>query len=220
MHARTLIALLLAVAPPAAAQFEGTVTMRMSVPNAGPMEVKVHHADGKQAMVMQGGAGMMANAEMRMVLNVAENRVTTFVSMPGAPGGGKFKSVSPMVTDNAQAPAADMTVTKLNTTQTIAGIRCDDYEIVSQGETMRMCATDALGRFTLPQIGGPGQPGASPGWARAFGNRPFFPLKVWGTGNNVAVEVTHVDRTAPNRALFDENTPGYMAMPSMGGRRN
>jgi hypothetical protein len=72
----------------------------------------------------------------------------------------------------------------------------------------------------MPQFGGPGQRGGSPAWTRAFGTRPLFPLKIWGTDNSVAIEVTHVDRTAPDRALFDENTPGYTTMPSMGGRRN
>lgn len=210
--------LLIAAAPIAAQNFEGTITMRLSGPNSTPMEMKVHHADGMQAMVMSGAMGM-PNAEMRMVINPTEGRMTTFVSMPGMPGGGKFKTVSSLGGNSGTEVPADITVTKLGTSQTIAGMRCDDYEIVSRGESMRMCATEALGRFSMPAMGGPGQQGSSPAWARAFGNRPFFPLKVWGGDNTVAMEVTKVERGTPDRALFDENTPGYITAPGMPGMR-
>jgi hypothetical protein len=221
MRCLTLISALMLAAPMGAQTFEGTITMRMSVPDGEPMEMKVHHADGKQAVVMSGGAGPMAGGEMRMVMNSAENRVTTFITMGGM---GKFKSVSPLnSTPAGQAADADLTVTKLGTSQTVAGMRCDDYEVTDPktDKPFRMCMTEALGRLNMPSMGGPGQGNATPAWSRAFGNRPLFPLKVWNDDSQVAVEVIRVERGSPDKALFDENTPGYMTAPAgLGGRRN
>jgi len=219
MRSVTLMSALMLAAPLGAQTFEGTVTMRMSVPDGEPMEMKVHHADGKQAVVMTGPGGM----DMRMVMNMAESRMTTFMSMPGAPGGGKIKMVSPMNNAGEGAGAeADLSVKKLGTTQTVAGMRCDDYEVTDPktDKPFRMCMTEALGRLNMP-MGGPGQGNSAPAWSRAFGNRPIFPLKVWDTDSHVAVEVISVDRGTPDKALFDENTPGYMTAPGgFGGRRN
>ena len=222
MQIRAILSVLTLLAAPLGAQaFTGTLTVRMSVPGVGPMDVKAHLADGKQAMVMAGGPGVMANAEMRMVINPAERRITTFTSMPGAPGGGKFKQVQTFAPPTTASGDATVTVTKLGTSQTVAGLKCDDYELVSQGETTKMCATEALGRFNMSMEGANGR-GATPAWARALRNRNFFPLKVWNAEGGVSLEVTAVDRTAPAAALFDEDTPGYATMPGgmPGMRRN
>ena len=218
MRLRALIPLSLALAAPLSAQgFEGTLTMRMSMPGSPLTDAKVHYADGKQALVASANMGGMAG-EMRMVMNHAERRMTTFMSMPGMPGGGKIKTVT-QLDEATTGTDVDLKVTKLGTTQTVAGLRCDDYELSSQGQVSRLCATEALGRIMLPS--GPGQRGAGPAWSRAFGNRPVFPLKVTNPDGSVLMEVTAIDRRAPDRALFDENTPGYTTMSGMpGARRN
>jgi hypothetical protein len=209
---------LLTAAPLAAQQFEGTVNVRMMAPNGQPSDMKFHFRDGKQAILVKGLVGPMAGAESRIVVNSADNRMTMFIDAPGAPGGGKFKMSSPIDASAGNGSAPDVTVRKLSSSQTVAGMRCDDYEITSGGRTTMVCSTEALGRFTMPGAGGPRN--AEPEWARAFGNRAFFPLKVW-SGNTTVFEVLAIDRARPDSALFDENTPGYMAMPGMPGpRRN
>ncbi|HRP09171.1 MAG TPA: DUF4412 domain-containing protein, partial [Gemmatimonadales bacterium] len=173
-------------------------------------------------MTMRPTSGPAAGAEMRMVVNRTTRTITSFIAAPGAPGGGKgFKMVQPMPDDaEAEAAAGDIQVRKLGTSQTVAGHKCDDYEITSNKETAQICATESLGNFMMLQGGGMGG-GSSPAWARAFGNKPMFPLKVTSPDGGTTVEVTAIERGTPDAAYFEENTAGYMAMPNMGGgRRN
>lgn len=227
MRSRTLVpALLLLAAPMAAQDFRGTITMRtVEATSDTPLEMRFHFGpDNKMAMTMRPTSGPAANAEMRMVVNQSTRTITSFIAAPGAPGGGKgFKMVQQMPDDaETEAAAGDIQVRKLGTSQTVAGHKCDDYEITANNETGRICATDSLGRFMMLQGGGPmSGRGSSPAWARAFGNKPMFPLKVTSPDGKTSVEVVAIERGTPDAAYFDENTPGYMSMPGMpSGRRN
>lgn len=218
--------LLLLAAPLAAQDFRGTITMRTVEPNSDmQVEMRIHQGAGNQmAMTIRPTSGPAANAEMRMVVNQANRTVTAFIAAPGAPGGGKgFKMVQQMPDEaTAEREAQNVQVRKLGSSQTIAGYKCDDYEITANRETIRMCATESLGRFMMFQGGGPmGGGNTSPAWARAFGNQPMFPLQVTDQNGQAIAEVVSIERGTPDAAYFDENTPGYMTMPNMGGgRRN
>jgi hypothetical protein len=111
-------------------------------------------------------------------------------------------------------------IRRLGTSDTIAGVSCDDYEIKEEKSTpMRACITTALGAFAFP-ISGRGMMGgrgsASPGWARAFDGKPGFPLKVWSSDGSVALQVTEIDKTPVEDSAF-VIPEGYVTMPKRGG---
>ena len=225
MRSRVLVpALLLLAAPLAAQDFRGSITMRTVETNSGtPLEMRFHFGgDNRMAMTMRPTSGPAAGAEMRMVVNQVNRTVTAFIAAPGAPGGGKgFKMVQQLPDESANADAQDVDVKKLGTSQTVAGYKCDDYEITARGETARICATESLGRFMMLQGGPMGGGRNAPPWAKAFGDKPMFPLKVTSPDGLTTVEVVSIEPGTPDAALFDENTPGYTSMPGMGGgRRN
>jgi hypothetical protein len=233
---RLALFLPLALALPLGAQgFEGTVAMRMSSPQ-GEISAKYQFKGDKLAMVMiaPASSGPMAGAEIRMIMDPAAKTMTMLAPMPaGMGGGGMFPADAKgikmvMPTDAAATAQADNgaapKITKLGTSQTVAGMKCDDYEMVQDNTTMRMCLATGMAKFTFPDMGG-GMGGRSrggnttPAWAKALGNNPGFPLKVWETGGKVAMEVTSVDRGAVPASAF-EVPAGYMDMSAMmGGRR-
>lgn len=230
---RTLSALLpIFLALPLGAQaFEGTINMRMtSQESPDPITTTMHIKGDLMAMVMTfpASAGPMAGIEARMILDQGAKKMTMLMPMPpgipAMPGAKGMKIVTDLTKAQAEAAKApEPTVTKLGTSQTIAGMSCDDYQTTSGGETTNMCVTDKLGRFALPS-GGVGAP-PPPAWARAFGDKPMFPLKVWTTssGSSVAMEVTSVKRGAVPAEVFNTSPAGYQDMSSMMGgmgRRN
>lgn len=224
----------LALALPLGAQhFEGTVSMRLSSPQ-GDMDAKYQIKGDKMAMVMiaPASAGPMAGSEIRMIMDPAAKTMTTLLPVPAGMGGmlppdaKGIKMVMPM-DGNATGQSANTptpTMTKLGTSQTIAGMKCDDFEMVQDNTKTRMCLATGMAKFTFPDIGGGmggrGRGGNStPAWAKALGSNPGFPLKVWEASGKVAMEVTAVDRGAVPASAF-EVPAGYMDMSGMmGGRR-
>jgi hypothetical protein len=229
----SLLLSLVSVAP-LAAQFEGTVNMKISGSegsSADGMMVKIAMKGDKQAtiMTMPASAGPMAGMEMRSVLDPATNTLTTLMplppGMPAVPGMAGAKGFK-MVTDLSKAAGgmesnSNAQIKKLTTSQKIAGFDCDDYEITAaNGDVTRACITQSLGRFQFPRSGGGmGRgPSAPPAWASAFGNRPAFPLKVWTTDGKIGLEVTSVDKGSVPASVF-EIPEGYMDMGAMGRGR-
>jgi hypothetical protein len=218
--------LLLFATPVAAQEFRGTLNMRMSDPTSGQLvDTRLHLGAGKQAMVMTTPSGPLAGTEVRLVINPGANRVTMLMAtaMAGtmSPGAKGFKVVTDM-TQGGSAPSGNATpptARALGTNQTIAGMRCEDYEVTMEGQQFQMCMTEALGRYSLPDMtssnGGPSRPG----WLSAFGNRNVFPLKLITGENKVSMEVVSVDRRPPAAALFDENPEGFVTPPGMPGMR-
>ncbi len=223
MRPRHLLPAMLLLAPTLAAQeFTGTISMRMTRPGSNDVvDTKVHVRDGKQAMVMTSPTGPMAGSAMRIVMNPAANRMTMLIATDMLPGAKGLKQVSEMPSaDAGSSGAAAPTAKSLGTHQTIIGMRCDDYEVTIEGQTIQMCVTEALGRFSFPDMSPNGR-GRAESWTSAFGDRAVFPLKLTRSGG-MSMEVTGVDRTAPAAALFDENPEGYMTAPTgmPGMRRN
>ena len=235
--ALTLIGLV--AATPLPAQFEGTITMKMT-PSAnsttGDINMKIAVKGDRSATVitLPASSGPMAGMEMRSIYDPKANTMTALIPMPPAmaamPAMANAKGII-TVTDLSKTAApgssgggdSKMEVRKLGTTEKILGMSCDDYEVTNaSGSTTRMCMTSALGRFILPQMnGGMGRRGSgapSPAWAQAFGNKPMFPLKVWNSDGKVAVEVIAIDKGSVPASMF-EIPDGYVDMASMFGRR-
>jgi len=223
----TILAGLLSAAP-LAAQFEGTIHMRLfdADGKTDMKDVKMAMKGDMQSTVitLPASAGPMAGMEMRSIYDVKANTMTMLMPMPpGMPmiaGMGDAKGMK-NVLDLSKVSYSETDskgeIKKLGTTQKVAGIDCDDYEITgSKGTPTRVCITESLGRFMFPQTrGGMGRGGsAPPAWAKAFGNRPVFPLKVWEPGGKVDMEVTSVEKGSVPASMF-EIPAGYVDMGAM-----
>ncbi len=230
---RMMLLMLVSCIPalPLAAQFEGTINMKipaMAGTGDGDMTMKIAIKGDRQVSVMQmpASAGPMAGMEMRTILDAKANTATVLMPLPSGmaamAGMGNAKGIK-SVTD-----LSDITVDlgtgggtgepkRLGTKQKIAGFECDDYEITqASAPPMRACISNALGRFVFPQAGGGmlGQAGSTPAWAKAFGKDPGFPLKVWNSDGHVAMEITTIEKGPVSARLF-EIPDGYMDMSVM-----
>ena len=234
---RMLASLLLplAAAAPLAAQqpFEGTVNMKMSGtgPNAEGMTMRVAIKGDQQATIitLPATAGPMAGAEVRSIMDPKAQTMTTLVPMPpgmgamaGMPDAKGMKMVLDLSKMTGPATSSKAEIKKLGTSEKVAGMSCDDYEITDEnGKSVKACITASLGRFMLPDMSGGmgrrGSGGGQPGWAKAFGDRPAFPLKVWSDDGKTSMEVTSVDRAPVSASLF-EIPDGYVDMSAMRGR--
>jgi hypothetical protein len=220
----------LATAAPLAAQFEGTVTARLS--NVGPadeMMMKVAMKGDRQVttVTMPASAGPMAGLEMRAIYDPKANTLTSLVPLPpmmqqmaAASNAKGIKNVTDLSNAGNSGSSDDkLDVKKLGTHEKIAGFECDDYEITpANGKPARACITQALGHFMFPQTGNGmgrrGGNGGAPAWSQAFGGHPGFPLKVWNSDGQTMMEVTSVDRGTVAASLF-EIPEGYVDMATL-----
>jgi hypothetical protein len=221
---------LAAAAPLAAQQFEGTVNMKMtgSGPNADGMTMRIAIKGDQQVtlITLPPTAGPMAGQEMRAIMDPKTQTVTTLMPMPpglgamaGMPDAKGMKLIVDLSKSRADAANSKAEIKKLGSSQKIAGMSCDDYQISDEnGKSVKACITSSLGRFVLPDMSGGmgrrGGGGGQPAWAKAFGDRPAFPLKVWSDDGSTAMEVTSVDR-APVAASLFEIPDGYVDMSAM-----
>jgi len=127
---------------------------------------------------------------------------------------------------NQAAARADTTtpvVKALGTSQTIAGHKCNDFEITSTKEVTRVCLSTDMGTFTFPTMGGGfggrGRGGASsPSWTHLLASHPGYPLKAWTPEGKVTFEVTKIEKGSVPAAMF-EIPEGYMDLGGMMGGR-
>jgi hypothetical protein len=233
-----LLALPVLAGRAAAQGFEGTVTLTVATSHAGrstggTMKTATR-GDRTVISMMEGStAAEMAESEVRTIIDRKANTLTTLtpmpsgISMPPAMTGGVnargFVMVTPLssmfgIGDGKLDTLPD--IRKLGTSQTIAGVRCDDYEIREQrAAPMHACMTTALGPFPYPLSGrglmGGGGPTSS-AWAKALGDKPGFPLKLRSDDGSITLDVTAIDRTpVPNSAFAVP--AGYVTMPRRGG---
>jgi hypothetical protein len=227
----------------AAAQgFEGTVTMTITSTTAASqsnditMKMATRGDRSVTTITMGSSAGIMAGMEVRTIIDRNANTVTTLtplppgMPMPSSMTGGVnakgFKMVTPfsgMGVTGGRASDVKPEIRSLGTSETIVGLSCEDFEITMAGSTpYRACITRALGTFTYP-MSGRGMTGgrgggasSSPEWARAFGDKPAFPLKVWHTDGKVALQVTAIDKSPVAESAF-EIPEGFVTMPGRGG---
>lgn len=221
---------LAAATPLAAQQFEGTVNMKMSGtgPNAEGMTMRVA-IKGEQQVTMvtlPASSGPMAGMEVRSIMDPKAQTITTLMPMPpglgamaGMPDAKGMKMVIDLSKVAGPTPASKSEIKKLGTSQRFAGVSCEDYQITDEnGKSVKACITASLGRFVLPDMSGGmgrrGGGGGPPAWAKAFGDRPAFPLKVWSDDGKTDIEVISVDR-APVAASLFEIPEGYVDMSAM-----
>ncbi len=216
MRSLILVPAVLLTATPIAAQgFSGVITMRGNDPSSKTtVESKVYIDGDRSAVITRMPEGPMAGQEMRAVNNPAAGRTTVFITAEGMPGMKGLKMVVPH--EDAGEDNSSISAKSLGTSQTVAGMRCDDYEVTVDSESMKMCVTEGLGRFQMGAMGAPGRGQAQ--WTRAFNNRNMFPLKM-STASGMTMEVISIERGGVDAAMFDENTPGYMNAPGMGRNR-
>jgi hypothetical protein len=197
--------------------FEGTVTADLTMGKDGPMNVKVMIKGDKSVTVMTLGAtaGPMSGKEMRMITDRSTGKMTMLLPMEMM-GNKGMKMV--MDLDKATGDKdAKIEVKALGTSQTIAGHKCDDYDVFDKGKaTTRVCVTHELGRFIFPGGGPMGRGDGPPAWARAFG-KDAFPLKVSDSDGKPVMTVTGVHKgSVPADAFVIPD--GYADMSGMAGR--
>jgi hypothetical protein len=232
-----LVLALPAVAGRAAAQgFEGTVTMSVTTMfGGGSVDGSIKTATKGDrtvtTLLLGAGAGPLEGGVTRNIIDRKANTLTSLtplppgISLPAIPGGADAKGLFMVTPLSSMSGMGGMNldsrpdIRKLGTSQTIAGMSCDDYEIKEEkAARMHACITTALGAFAFP-ISGSGMMGgrgsASPGWAKAFGDKAGFPLKVWSDDGKIALQVTAIDKTPVADSAF-AIPKGYVAMPGRG----
>ncbi|MBA2292614.1 MAG: DUF4412 domain-containing protein [Gemmatimonadales bacterium] len=212
---------------PLAAQFEGVIHVRIggatgsnTAMNAA-MSVKGDRS--VMTLAMPASAGPLAGADVRVIADPAAGTTTVLMPMPpGMPAMGNAKGMKMVMTTDdivSDANATKGELKKLGTSQVVAGMKCADWELTMKNEApVRMCLTDGMGRFMMMDITGRGRPGAQsmPKWAKRIYEDKLFPLKVWSGENDVAFEVTSVERKAIPASIFAVPSD-YMDMSQMMG---
>ncbi len=234
MRVALLLPLVLTL-PLGAQSFEGSMSMRVGAPDGTAMDVTYLIKGDKMGMTLTAPAssGPLAGNEIRMIIDQNAKTMTMLMPVPAGMGGGGMlppdtkgiKMVNPIGPEAARdgGGAPEATYKKLGTSQTIAGLKCDDYESTADGQTVRSCLASNIGMFSYPSLGG-GMGGrargaAAPAWSKGLGQAPGFPLKVWTADGTVSMEVTAIDRRAVRASAF-EVPAGYVDLGAMmGGRR-
>lgn len=234
---RLPLLLTVALALPIGAQgFEGTMTVKMVTPEGG-IDAKYTMKGDKMAMTMAlpASTGPMAGMEARMLVDPATQSTTILMPLPAGMAGGGFlpadtkgiKVVMQATEESGGATEGSATLKKLGTSQTVAGMKCDDYEVTEGETTMKLCLATGLGKFSYPNLGGGmmggrgnrGRAAASaPGWAKGLGKAPGFPLKISDAAGATMMEVTSVQKGPVSDEVFTVPA-GYVDLQAMMGGR-
>jgi len=214
---------------PLAAQFEGTIVMKTDNNTNGKTQTMTWYVrPGQVAMsVPMGEVKDNATGEFRMVIDAGAHTSTMLMPMTpemakgmGAmmPNAKGLKIVTKTDSMSISKEGNDVTITRLGTSETIAGVACDDYSIVGKDKDVTTaCISDKMGDFMFPSTT-MGRRSAPPAWSRAFGNRPAFPLKVTDDKGRVELEAVSITR-GPVPASEFVIPDGYVDMSAiMGGR--
>ncbi len=214
-----LVAALTMAASAEAQTFEGTIALKATTAGQPEIALEMQVKGQRNVVITTLGpeTGPLAGQQMRIINDAAKGEMVMLMPIPpgmpipGAAGAKGMKVVMNLKEIEASAPKTpDPVITRLGTSQQVAGMQCDDYSVKVGNDTSYICSTEAIGAIALP-IGPNGQ---QPAWSRALGNRPFFPLKVWGDG--MTMEVTRVTRgSVPDSAFSYEGN--YVDMTSMMG---
>ena len=203
--------LLAVLASPMAAQFEGTIVMNLPSGGKQASDMTYYVKNGQLAATVLATNGPMSGQIVRMIFDIPGQKMAML--MPMAMGNAKGVK---MDIDLKVAGGKDVTreIKPLGSSETIAGYKCDDFQMVEDGKnTLKLCISGEFGPFAT--MSGAGRGARSPDWATVFGNRPMFPLKVIGTDGKVMMEATAVHRTPVQAEMFAV-PDGYMDMGSMG----
>lgn len=211
------LALLLLPLSLAAQRFEGTLKVRVGGPGGtGAMLMSVT-VKGDKVLNVMALPGM--NREVRSITDNKARTMTSYTPFPPGmvvPSGvAKAKGVIAVQKLSALAPAPKQAgksdLRPLGTSQTIAGYKCDDFELTGEtGDVVRMCLSTSLGGVMMESVG-PTPDGKPAPWARALGNKPVTPLKMWSSNGNTILEVVAIKRELVSSHAFDAPA-GYIDM--------
>lgn len=232
---RTLLLLTLPLAylatPMPAQGFEGTITLKLDMGQQMQVNPRYMIKGNKMAVVMTTNAGGMGPMEIRMITDMAAGKTIMLMPMPAGMAGNMpgmadakgFKMEIPFDSIAASDSKDKVEVKALGTHQTIAGMKCDDYAVSSNGKvTENFCLSTDLGRFIFPSGRSPfgGRRGSSagePAWAKVLAEKGGFPLKVWDPDGKVQMEVLSVERGKVPDDTF-AIPDGYVDPTAMFGR--
>ena len=198
--------------PLTAQQFEGTIAVRIGGPGGTGSMVSRMTTKGDKVLTVIALPGV-AGQELRMITDHRARTMTMLTPFP--PGMVLPKGVSTakgiitvrQIPGPAKSPsttAMHSDIRRLERSQTIAGISCDDYEATGEtGQVVRMCLAASLGRLAAGALGEGGQSGQPAPWARALGNKPLMPLKVWKPDGTTLLEVIEIKRQLVASRVFD-----------------
>lgn len=195
---------LVAAGPAAAQQFEGVITMTVQGGRTG--ELVQMYKDGKVRMEMQGPEGRGGV----MLMEPGKSEVTMLM-----PSEKMYMVMDPSAMARRSGMAADSAppkVTKVGTSETVAGRKCDNY-LVGQAQDHEVCVAKGLGFFggmgRGPMGRGRGPGGGMPDLAsaelRAEFKDGFFPLKISridGDKKAVVLEVTKIEEKPLPSSMF------------------
>ncbi|HEY3933072.1 MAG TPA: DUF4412 domain-containing protein [Gemmatimonadales bacterium] len=199
-------------AVPLAAQFEGTVNMDMPSQAGAKMSYYIKgNMLAANAAMNNGGAVH----EVHMIFDIPNHKMTMFVPM--AMQGMKGVKMVYDTRNDTSSSAATTDLKSLGTSETIAGYKCDDVQVIDAGKPAgTICMTHDLGFFAYAMMSGMGKRAASPTWASVFGNKPAFPLKVTDSNGKVVMVATSVQK-GPVPADAFTVPDGYQDMSGMAG---
>lgn len=159
------------------------------------------------------------SGEVRMLIDGSARTMTILTSL----NGQGLKLTTPMEKDSSPKGGPVTLPKKLTTSQTVAGLKCDDYRME---DSTTACLTSGLGKIFLPSsnnlssglgglpnLGGgnsPMQISAVSKWADGLPDN-LFPLKAMDKDRKVVYEVTSITRQAVSDASF-EVPAGYTDM--------
>lgn len=183
-----------------ARSFEGSVSMRATLPSPNGVQTQVMEylvRDGKARVNVAGGAMslLVLPAESRAYLLMAAQSSYREMPLASSPAAGTSGSTP-------RPPAPVVTTTRLGRSETIAGLRCDAMRMVirvaERADSLELCVSTELGEYVNPLTlmrGGsdPVQDALPPGG---------FPLRVARADGTVMLEVTKVERRRLDPALF------------------
>lgn len=202
-----------------AQRFEGTITVRVGGPGGTGSMLTRMTAKGDKVLNVIALPGM--GQEIRTITDNSARTLTSLTPFPPGmtlpPGVATAKGiidVRPLPVPAKITPGATTKadIRKLGTSQTIAGTRCDDYEVTGEtGQIVRMCLATSLGGLVPGALGGAATGGQPAPWTKALGNKPLMPLKIWQPDGTTILEVVAIKRQLVSPRLFDV-PPGYITM--------
>lgn len=208
-------ALLVLAAPSALAQgFEGALTIRMQAERGMEMQQLIKGDKVRTEMGARGQEGVMImdGGAQTMTMIMPSEKMYMVMDLKAGPGRP------------AQRQGETPKITKVGTSETIAGRTCDNF-LVGDEQDMEVCAAKGLGFYMSGRnpMGGRSPMGRVPDFHQEAIMREykdgFFPLRITrvaGGKREVMMEVTRIEPRPLDAALFAVPA-GYQQMNMPGG---
>lgn len=199
---RLLFAGALSASPLVAADFEGTVAMKMTQPKGAPQEVNFSLTKGRSRVdipTAQGNAAVLFNPTAEEMIILLPEQKMYLVQPTPKPGELPGAGGNP-----------NQTVTQTGEKEKILGYDCVKYVATSPEGATDIWVTDQLGAFMGlgggNPMGGPGRGApATQAWEQALRGKEVFPLRVVTKGPN-GRETFRMEATAVKKQSLPAST--------------